>query len=186
MGDVITDADLVRSLREQGNVMAFEALVKRHQGPLFGFILRQLGDKARAEDVFQQTLLRVFDKIDSCKSPEAFKPWAFSVASNLCRNEERSQRSRPGFESLERADHRAAPGLDPEAAAAAAEARRTLQLSLSALPAAQREVFVLYHFTQLSYDEIAAATGMPLGTVKSRMNAALIQLRQTLVGTKDP
>ena len=69
---------------------------------------------------------------------------------------------------------------DPEQSVAANQTAQRIAEALAALPDAQREVFVLHHYTQLSYDEVAIATGAPLGTVKSRMNAALVQLRALL------
>ena len=174
-----TDGALVLALRTTGDAMAFEVLVKRYERPLYGFIARQLGDRGQARDVYQQTLLRILDRIDSCTTPEAFRPWAFSIASNLCKNLRRAQAQR-GEKSFGSLDDIASRLPDPEQAVAANETARRIAAALAALPDAQREVFVLYHYTRLSYDEVAAATGVPLGTVKSRMNAALVQLRSLL------
>lgn len=156
--------------------MAFEVLVKRYERPLYGFIARQVGDRRVAQDLYQQTLLRILDRIETCKSPDAFKPWAFGIASNVCRNHHRDHRREVYGDEA----HLVSAQPDPEQAAATNELGRRIAAQLGTLPHAQREVFVLYHYTHLSYDEIAAATGVPLGTVKSRMNAALNQLRSLL------
>lgn len=183
VADAGPDGDLVIALQKERSTPAFEALVRRYQRPLYGFIARQLGDRARAEDVFQQAVFQIYSRINTCARPEAFKAWAFGVAANACRNAERSERLR-AVESL--ADLSAVPALQasPEQAAASAQVAQRIAAALHALPAAQREVFVLYHYSQLSYDDIAEALGVPSGTVKSRMNAALWRLRALLAELK--
>jgi RNA polymerase sigma-70 factor, ECF subfamily len=180
-----TDGELVVALRQERSVMAFEMLLKRYQRPIYGFIMRQLGDRSRAEEVFQETFLRVYDRIDTCRDPDAFKPWAFAIAANLCRNEVRRQQVRRGEQPDGETAARPSPGPSPEGSAMAAESRRQIERALATLPDAQREVFLLYHYTQLSYDEIAKVLEVPVGTVKSRMNAALTQLRTLLLGLKE-
>jgi RNA polymerase sigma-70 factor (ECF subfamily) len=174
------DRQLVTLLRDEGNIMAFEMMMKRYQQPIFGFILRQVGDRGKAEDLFQETFLRIYHRIDTCKKPDSLRPWAFAIASNLCRNETRRQQVRQGEQPHERMNGHAGPGPDPEGSAMAAETRRKIERALQELPDAQREVFILYHYTRLSYDEIAEALEVPVGTVKSRMNAALTRLRDLL------
>ena len=174
------DGRLVKLLRDEGNIMAFEMMMNRYKGPIFGFILRQVGDRAKAEDLFQETFLRVYNRIDSCKKPDSLKPWAFTIASNLCRNETRRQQVRRGEQVREQMNGHAGTGPDPEGSAMANETRRKIEGALQELPDAQREVFILYHYTRLSYDEIAEALEVPVGTVKSRMNAALTRLRDLL------
>jgi len=179
--DERTDGALLLALRDTGETMAFEVLVKRYERPLYGFIARQLGNRTHARDVYQQTLLNILDRIETCSSPESFKPWAFSIASNLCRNFRRTQATtRAGERALGEVSAIASRLPDPEQAVAANQTAQRIAEALAALPDVQREVFVLHHYTQLSYDEVAAATGAPLGTVKSRMNAALVQLRSLL------
>jgi RNA polymerase sigma-70 factor, ECF subfamily len=173
------DGELVIALQREHSAPAFEALVRRYQRPLYGFIARQMGDRARAEDVFQQAVFQIYLRIATCARPEAFKAWAFGVAANACRNAERSERLR-AVEPLTEALAARAPEASPEQAAASAQARERIAAALRELPPAQREVFVLYHYSQLSYDDIAEALGVPSGTVKSRMNVALSRLRTLL------
>lgn len=178
-GDAGADGELVIALQKERSTPAFEALVRRYQRPLYGFIARQLGDRARAEDVFQQSVFQIYSRINTCARPEAFKSWAFGVAANACRNAERSERLR-AVEPLTEATTLPAVQASPEQAAASAQAARRISAALRELPSAQREVFVLYHYSQLSYDDIAEALGVPTGTVKSRMNGALSRLRALL------
>jgi RNA polymerase sigma-70 factor, ECF subfamily len=178
-----SDRELVIALREERSVMAFEILMQRYQRPLFGFILRQVGDRGHAEDLFQQTFLRVYDQVGTCSNPELFKPWAFGIAANLCRNEARRQEVRHGEQPLDdpsRLDGHPDHAQGPESLAMASETRERIRQALLSLHPAQREVFILYHFTRLSYEEIAEALAVPVGTVKSRMNGALSQLRSLL------
>ena len=161
--------------------MAFETLMKRYERPIFGFILRQVGDRGRAEDLFQETFLRIYSRVETCRQPESFKPWAFAIAANLCRNEARRQHEEP----RERVNGHAAQQPTPEGAAQSSEARQRIARALGRLPEAQREVFILYHYTRLSYDEIARTLEVPLGTVKSRMNAALSALRELLAELRE-
>jgi RNA polymerase sigma-70 factor (ECF subfamily) len=180
-----SDAELVKQLRE-GNTMAFEMLMKRYGRPIYGFIRRQVGDRGRAEDLYQETFLKVYSKIDSCRDPDAFKPWAFAIASNICKNEAR----RAGVRARDVRERSAAPngqpsaGPSPESAAISAETWRRIERALASLPDAQREVFIMYQYSRLSYEEIARALEVPVGTVKSRMNAALTQLRGELAALR--
>ena len=177
-----TDGTLVMALQQRGEIMAYEVLLKRYQRPVYGFIRRQVGDQALAEELFQETFLRVYDRIDSCARPAAFKAWTFSIAANLCRNQARRQQVRQGEVATERINGHAGQGPDPERAAINTELRHRIEAALDQLSEAQREVFVLYHYTRLTYDEVAEALDLPLGTVKSRMNTALTRLREMLVG----
>lgn len=174
------DRPLIEALKRDQSAVAFEALLRRYQRPLFGFLRRQSGSRALAEDLFQQTALRIFHGIATCKDPSAFRAWAFGIAANLCRHEARQQRSRDSVSSSVALEERAGWTRSPEADAQDNQAREQIASALDALPESQREVFVLYHYTHLSYGEIAQAVGAPVGTVKSRMNSALTQLRTLL------
>jgi RNA polymerase sigma-70 factor, ECF subfamily len=179
-----SDGQLVRALREERDVTAFETLMKRYQRPIYGFIRRQIGDRSRADELFQETFVRVYSQIATCHNPDSFRPWAFAIAANLCRNEVRQQ-GRAVPSSGPRLDGTPGQAPDPEREAMSAETRRRIEEALQAMIPAQREVFILYHFTQLSYDEIAAVLNVPLGTVKSRMNAALGRLRTELEALRE-
>jgi len=180
-----TDSSLVEAIARDGDVMAFELLLQRHQRPLFGFIRRQIGDRAEAEDLFQQTLLRIFNGIATCKDPSAFRAWAFGIAANLCRYEGRRQMTRAVPVPASGLEDRPGWGASPEVAAQAGQVRDRIATAIGELQPRQREVFVLYHYTHLSYDEISAVVGAPVGTVKSRMNSALTQLRTLLASLKE-
>lgn len=178
------DHQLVEAVARDGDVMAFELLLHRYQRPLFGFIRRQVGVRAEAEDLFQETVLRIFDRINTCHDPGAFRAWAFGIAANVCRYEVRKQLARATSPS-DQLDKRPSTGPSPEAAAHTGQVRDRIAQALEALPPQQREVFVLYQYSRLSYDDIATAVGAPVGTVKSRMNAALVALRSLLASLEE-
>lgn len=159
--------------------MAFELLLHRYQSPLYGFIRRQIGVRGEADDLFQETMLRIFDRIGTCRDPDAFRSWAFGIAANICRYEGRKQLAR-AQSPAGRLEDQAGVAPSPEAAAQSSQIGDRIARALDGLQAHQREVFVLYQYTRLSYDEIALVVGAPVGTVKSRMNAALTQLRTLL------
>ena len=177
-----SDGQLVAALQQRGEIMAYEVLLKRYQRPVYGFIRRQVGDQALAEELLQETFLRVYDRIDSCARPEAFKSWTFSIAANLCRNQARRRQVRQGEQATDGINGHAGTGPDPEDAAISAQLRERIEAALCELTETQREVFLLYQYTRLSYDEIAETLEVPVGTVKSRMNTALTRLRELLVG----
>lgn len=178
-GQDSSDRRLLEAFARDGDAMAFELLMTRYQAPLYGFIRRQVGARGEAEDVFQETVLRILGSIRTCRDPDAFRSWAFGVAANICRHEGRKQLTRPQTPSGRLEDQ---PGWapSPEAQAHSNQVGERIAKALEGLHAHQREVFVLYQYSRLSYEEIALAVGAPVGTVKSRMNGALTALRTLL------
>jgi RNA polymerase sigma-70 factor (ECF subfamily) len=165
----------------QGEVRAFEELVRRHRTPVFSFLLRLTGDRGRAEDLCQETFLRVVRAAEAWEPRALFRTWLYAVARNQAQDEAR----RKAFRRTEAdADPAAAAGAsdapDPEAAAAGALLRPKLEAALAALPEEQREVFLLREHAGLRFPEIAEVTGVPENTVKSRMRYALEALRERL------
>jgi RNA polymerase sigma-70 factor (ECF subfamily) len=190
---VADESDERLMLRFQGgDVRAFEVLVSRHRTPVFSFLLRLTGDRGRAEDLCQEVLLRVVRASERWQERARFRTWLYAIARNLAVDEARRA-------VLRRADSLdvTAPGapepqserVGPEAAAAAALLRPKLEAALGALPAEQREVFLLREHAGLRFGEIAEVTGVPENTVKSRMRYALEGLRERLaelgVGPED-
>lgn len=163
-----------------GDGAALEQLVRRHQGPLLGFFYRMLGgDRALAEDLVQDTFLRLLRQ-RTYRPPLAFRPWLYAVASNVARDHRRAARSRPagaGDELLALLPD-PAPGPD-ERAAAMLEATR-LGDALARLGEDVRATLVLRYANDLSLADISAVLGVPLGTVKSRLNAGTRRLRELL------
>jgi RNA polymerase sigma-70 factor (ECF subfamily) len=164
-----------------GDARAFEVLVRRHRTPLFSFLLRLTGDRARAEDLCQETLLKVVRAAEGWAPRARFQTWLYAIARNQAVDEARRQ-------AFRRAEPLDAPGRPeaasedpaPDRAADGALLRPRLEAALAALPEEQREVFLLREYAGLRFHEIAEVTGTPENTVKSRMRYALEALRARL------
>ncbi len=167
---------------QKGEVRAFEELVRRHRTPVFSFLLRLTGDRGRAEDLCQETFLRVVRGAAGWEPRAAFRTWVFSMARNLAVDEARRQAFRR-TEPLDDPARAGEPSEDPgpDRAAEGALLRPKLEAALAALPEEQREVFLLREHAGLRFSEIAEVTGVPENTVKSRMRYALEALRERLV-----
>jgi RNA polymerase sigma-70 factor (ECF subfamily) len=166
---------------QAGDVRAFEELVRRHRTPVFSFLLRLTGDRGRAEDLCQETFLRVVRAAEGWEPRALFRTWLFSVARNQAVDEARRRafrRTEPLDDPARAAEPSQEPG--PDRAAEGALLRPKLEAALAALPEEQREVFLLREHAGLRFAEIAVVTGVPENTVKSRMRYALEALRAKL------
>jgi RNA polymerase sigma-70 factor (ECF subfamily) len=176
------DSDERLMLRFQGgDVRAFEELVRRHRTPVFSFLLRLTGDRGRAEDLCQETFLRVVRASAAWERRAQFRTWLYSVARNQAVDEARRQ----AFRRAEPLDDPARPApvseeVPPDQRAEGALLRPKLEAALASLPEEQREVFLLREHAGLRFSEIAEVTGVPENTVKSRMRYALEALRARL------
>lgn len=187
MTDDLTDEDLLFRFRD-GDAVAFESLMRRHRTQVFTFLARLTADRARAEDLLQETWLRVVAAAPRWEPRARFRTWLYAVARNLATDEARRAVHRraepldpPSGETgaAGAALQSAAPG--PDRAAESAELRPRLLLALASLPLEQREVFLLREQAGVPFGEIAEITGAPLPTVKSRMRYALEGLRRKLL-----
>jgi RNA polymerase sigma-70 factor (ECF subfamily) len=179
----LDESDETLMLRFQaGEPRAFEALVFRHRTPVFSFLLRLTGDRARAEDLCQDTFLKVVRAAGGWQERARFQAWLYSIARNLAVDEAR----RMAFRRAEPLGP-GAPGGDPPAsdpapdrAVESALLRPKLEAAVAGLPEEQREVFLLREYAGLRFAEIAEVTRTPENTVKSRMRYALLALRASL------
>jgi len=176
-----------------GDARAFETLVRRHRAPVFNFILRFTGHRARAEDVLQETWLKVVRSAREYEAKAKFTTWLFTIARNLCVDSARKESYRQAS-SLEAPTGNGAggdegrplgeglpdSGASPERGAYNARLRPLLERALASLPEEQREVFVLREYSGIAFKEIAEVTGVSENTVKSRMRYALDGLRRRL------
>jgi RNA polymerase sigma-70 factor, ECF subfamily len=178
---VTDESDETLMLRfRAGEARAFEVLVSRHRTPIFSFLLRLTGDRGRAEDLCQEVLLKVVKASERWEARARFRTWLYAIARNLAVDEARRAVLRR-TDPLEAVPGAAGHGAGPEEAAAAALLRPKLEAALAALPAEQREVFLLREHAGLRFAEIAEVTRTPENTVKSRMRYALEALRARLV-----
>jgi len=182
-----TDEQLMRRF-QRGEARAFETLMHRHRTPVYSFLLRLTGERTRAEDLAQETFLRLVRGAAGWEPRAAVRTWLFTIARNLATDAARRQVFR-ATESLDapgpdgerpRAGEPAASGPAPDEAAEAGRLRLRLEAALAALPAEQREVFLLREHAGLSFGEIAEAVHVNENTAKSRMRYALLALRERL------
>jgi RNA polymerase sigma-70 factor (ECF subfamily) len=180
---VTSDESLVSEYRT-GNRKAFAELVSRYQRELYHFLVRFLGDRAAAEDVFQETFLQVHQSAEQFDPSRRFRPWLFTIAANKARDLIRSQARRPTTplqasinpseeESGEFLDLMSAVELPPDQPLQKQELQRKVQQTVEAMPDHLREILLLSYFHQFPYKQIGEILDIPLGTVKSRLHAAV-------------
>ncbi len=166
-----------------GDAAAYKELIERFHDDLLRFLTRLVGDRAAAEDLFQETFLQIHLSADTFDASRRFRPWLFTIAANKGRDLLRKKKRRRTVELSAplRGSDRGTSMVDllevdipaPDERLDADEQDRLVQLALDDLGAPLREVLVLGYFQRLSYARIAEDLGIPLGTVKSRMHAAV-------------
>jgi RNA polymerase sigma-70 factor (ECF subfamily) len=168
-----------------GDNDALAVLVRRYERPLFNFACKMLGNRSDAEDVFQETFLRVHLHGNRFWGNAPFRPWLYRIATNLCKDRLRYRKRRPEVpvSSLRQDEDWPDPvgqwpatSQRPDEAALARERGEIMERALADLSVKHRAVFLMAHQEGLSYAEIAKALWIPVGTVKSRMNKAVNQL----------
>ena len=179
----LTDEQLLAAYRE-GDVGSFTDLVNRYQRELFHFLVRFVGDRAAAEDVFQEAFLQVHQSAEQFDLQRRFRPWLFTIAANKARDMIRSQARRPTTPlqaSINSNDDDSGEFLDLMSAASAMphedlerqELQNAVQKTVTAMPEHLREILLLSYFHQFPYKQISEILEIPLGTVKSRLHAAV-------------
>jgi len=184
-----TDEQLVSRYCNTGDRTVFATLVKRYERELFNYLRRYLGDAEMAEDAFQGTFLQVHLKCESFDSNRRFRPWLYAVATNQAIDAQRRNK-RHRMVSLDRGgaeDHDQAQRLadllegdevDPLDEAVRGEQGEWVHSAVSQLSDNLRPVIELVYFQGLSYGDAAEVLGIPVGTVKSRMHAAVRKLTE--------
>jgi RNA polymerase sigma-70 factor, ECF subfamily len=182
MGSGPADEELMLSYGG-GDAGAFETLYRRHRGPLYRFLLRQTGEVAAAEELFQDVWMRVIGASERYQPRAKFSSWLYAIAHNHLMDFYRA-RGKAAFVAADEAEGALedlpANELPPEALIDRKRTAERLLAAISALPEAQREAFLLQQEGDLSVEEIGAATGVSRETAKSRLRYALVKLRQTL------
>ena len=180
---------------QQGDRAAFAALVRRHQSPLFNFALRQVRTPELAQDIVQETFVRVVQKATDFKHEARFTTWVYTITRNLCIDHLRkgALRKHPSLDES-RGEEGEGPTLgeqtaDPRASvereATGTELKARILRAVDKLPDDQREVFLMREVSNLPFKEIADITGVPENTVKSRMRYALERLQEALAEYED-
>jgi RNA polymerase sigma-70 factor (ECF subfamily) len=173
---VSSDEALMMAYR-RGESKAFDELLLRYRTPLFSTLRRLVGDRALAEDLFQETFLRVIQHAGRYDAGRKFSGWVFRIARNLAVDALR-QRGVRREEELD--EEHQDPAGGPDRALARAEQGEAISRALELLPLEQREVFLMREWAGLSFKEIAEVTESPLNTVLGRMHLAVKKLRACL------
>jgi RNA polymerase sigma-70 factor (ECF subfamily) len=169
---------------------AFTELVRTYGPRVSRLVLRMVGSEAEAEDVTQEVFVQVFKAIDTFRGDAKLSTWIYRISVNLCKNRAKYHRIRHSkaqddFDAV--ADHldagqasvRHTPGIErPDDALSARQVERIVQDAIACVDPNFRDCLVLRDVEDLSYEEIAVITGLPTGTVKSRIFRARAQLRQ--------
>ena len=178
-----TDEQLLADYRS-GDKASFSELVGRYQRELYHFLVRFLGNRAAAEDVFQETFLQVHQSAEQFDPQRRFRPWLFTIAANKARDLIRSQARRPTNPlqaSISPGDEESGEFIDlmqsvdstPSDPMEREELQRQVQTTVTAMPEHLREILLLSYFHQFPYKQISEILDIPLGTVKSRLHAAV-------------
>jgi RNA polymerase sigma-70 factor (ECF subfamily) len=164
---------------QQGDVAAFESLVREHQGAVYAFAVAQLGDPHEARDAAQEALVKAFRRLDTYRFAAPFRTWLLQITRNGCHDRQRRQRSRrEGLQRLRAQGAPADPPLSPERELQARETTARVHEALARIDPLYREVIVLFDLQGRSYPEIAEICSIPLGTVKSRLGRGREALRR--------
>jgi RNA polymerase sigma-70 factor (ECF subfamily) len=182
------DADLVRRCLT-GDERAYRDLVARFQRPVYSVAFRMVRSAEDAQDIAQETFVRVFKALSRYDPARSFEAWLFTITSRLCIDLLRRRKVRPV--SLFRMDPETQeeqtvdiedPGLKPDEVTAHVEEERHAKDLIDSLPPHYRIVVMLRHQQDLSYEEIAEALHLPLGTVKARIHRARALLKDRVGG----
>jgi len=171
---------------QQGDTRAFETLLTRHEKGVYGFALRMLGDSMLAEEVAQESFLRVIQSASRYRAKTSFRHYLYRIARNLCIDLLRKRPREPRTPDLDAGSPGTPEGIPngnpgPESNLAAAQLRSAIHRALATLPEDQREAFLLKEVKGMKLQDVAAITGANLNTVKSRLRYALTRLREHLV-----
>jgi RNA polymerase sigma-70 factor (ECF subfamily) len=182
------DAEILRRCLA-GDDVAYRQLVERYRRPVYSLAVRMVRQSEDAEDLTQETFIRMFRALDRYDPERPFAAWLFTIASRLCIDHLRRRRIRPislvqhdPVSDEERTLEIEAGGLGPDEQAVEAEEERRVQELIEGLPPHYRIVVLLRHQQDLSYEEIAQALQLPLGTVKARIHRARALLRHRIEG----
>jgi len=178
----LTDGELItHSIR--GLEDSFEELVRRYQRPIAGYVFRLIGDYEASLDVTQEVFIKVYNSLERYRSDYKFSTWLYRIAHNAAIDHLRRNSINPQSIETESPDgtyqlQLESPLPSPEQDRERSEWKAEIKAVIKLLPPAYRELILLRHSQDLSYDEIAEVTGLPLGTVKNRLFRAREMMRE--------
>ncbi len=181
----LSDEELIIAF-QNGNVAAFNELVLRYKDKLVNFLFRYTGNRDDAEDLAQDTFVKLYRSKHLYKEIAKFSTWFYTIAINTAKTDSRKKNrynsiSLSEFDPDEDKDYElTANVISPEDSANASMEHHYIQKAIDALEDYFKEVIILRDIQDLDYDEIAEITGLPLGTVKSRINRGREKLKKSL------
>jgi RNA polymerase sigma-70 factor (ECF subfamily) len=180
----IDDASLVNSYIS-GNEAALESLIKRHQSRIFGFIYSKVGDRDLADDIFQDTFIKVIRTLKSNAYNEEgkFLPWVMRIAHNLIVDHFRQNKKMPLYRETEKFSIFSVmtdDSLTIENKIISDQVTKDLRQLVEELPDDQKEVLTMRLYQDMSFKEISEATGVSINTALGRMRYAVINLRKVI------
>jgi RNA polymerase sigma-70 factor (ECF subfamily) len=180
----MTEPDLQSLLDRcrQGDDLAWEALVRRYQGRVFGVTMHYMRDREEARDMAQETFIKLYRKLDSLRDGEAFLPWLIRLARNGCIDQLRKNKVRTPEHSVpvDEGPEIATDRPSPEESSVTHWRHGLLHQALQHLSEQSREIILLKDIQELKLGQIAEMLALPLGTVKSRSHRARIELAEAI------
>ncbi len=183
------ESSLLRRLRDRDE-RAFVELIEEHRDRVFNITYRMLGNRAEAEDVAQEVFITVFKQIENFRGDSKFSTWLYRVTVNHCKNRikylaRRHSRDQDELDETSQQQNNAVNGApvrakNPDKALESMQMEKLLQEAIATLDDEQRAVVILRDVEDLSIEEICEITGLPDGTVKSRLHRARLVLRKKM------
>jgi len=180
----VTDEVLIKKFQD-GDIRAFNKIVYRYKDRLLNFIYRFVYDIDRAEDLVQDTFMKLYTHKDSYREIAKFSTWLYTIAGNLARTELRKIKRRKTYSvsHLSRDDREyiiRSSDAEPSELSSTETFAKNVQEALAELPLDFKTIIILRDIQELSYDEISKIVDVPLGTVKSRINRGRLKLQELL------
>lgn len=167
----------------RGDALAWEALVRNHQGRVYGLALHYLADAEEARDAAQEVFVRVYRNLDETTRPPTFIPWLVRITRNACIDRLRRRRARPPTSSVPVEEFSAlrSAGPDPDQVWRRSRRRALVHAALERLSPVNREMILLKEIEGLTLEEVAEALRIPIGTAKSRSSRARLELARAIL-----
>jgi RNA polymerase sigma-70 factor, ECF subfamily len=188
MTDTYPDDAILISRCQRGDRDAYDTLIRKHERRAYQYAYRLTTNPEEASDVVAEAFVRVYSALHNFKGQSAFSTWLYRILTNCFLDIRKREKSRPAT-SLEAALQTPDgdlerqiedPGRSPYDEAERSERERAVETAVDQLAEYQKAMIVMYHAERLSYEEIADALDLPIGTVKSRLNRARLSLREIL------
>ncbi len=186
----MTDQDLIK-LCKQGDRQAFNQLVEKYQERVVNIAYGLLSNKEDAYDAAQETFIKVYRSLNSFAEKSSFSTWIYRILSNVCKDMLRKRQRSVKVISIHGDENEEKPhdipdlNPTPEETVEKNELHRQVWDALHQLKSEYREIIVYFDMQELSYEEVSSALGIPIGTVKSRLNRARAALKKILYQNRE-